>query len=61
MRAPHVCLVAAVIAPQQEISMNKTTLKTTTSPVYAYSADCPELKEKFDQFINELVEPSYCL
>jgi hypothetical protein len=52
-----VCLAAA-IPPTQEISMTKTTLKTTTSPVYAFSADTPELKQKFDAFINELVETS---
>jgi len=38
--------------------MTKTTLKTTTAPVYAYSADSLELKLQFDAFINELVEPS---
>jgi hypothetical protein len=38
--------------------MTKTTLKTTTSPVYAFSADTPELKQQFDAFINELVETS---
>jgi hypothetical protein len=55
--APPCLSGSSPIAPQQEISMNKTTLKATTSPVYAYSADCPELKEQFDQFISELVEP----
>lgn len=38
--------------------MTKTKLKTTTSPVYAFSADTPELKQQFDAFINELVEGS---
>lgn len=38
--------------------MNKTNLKTTTAPVYAYSADSPELKLQFDAFINELAEGS---
>lgn len=38
--------------------MTKTNLKTTTSPVYAYSADTPELKQQFDAFIKELIEPS---
>tara|TARA_R110002050_G_scaffold162706_5_gene292593 strand:+ start:485 stop:1465 length:981 start_codon:yes stop_codon:yes gene_type:complete len=51
----HVCL-AAVIAPQQEISMTK--LKTTTAPVYSNSAHGPELKQQFDALINELVETS---
>jgi hypothetical protein len=52
----HVCLAAAVIAPQQEISM--TTPKTTTAPAYAHSADSPELAKQFEKFINELVEGS---
>lgn len=38
--------------------MNKNTLKTTTTPVYAYSADCPELQLQFDELINELAESS---
>lgn len=38
--------------------MTKTNLKTTTSAAYAFSADTPELKQQFDAFIKELVEPS---
>ncbi|MCY0148839.1 hypothetical protein OEG84_14300 [Hoeflea sp. G2-23] len=38
--------------------MNMNTLKSTTTPVYAYSADCPELKLQFKELINELVESS---
>jgi hypothetical protein len=38
--------------------MTKTNLKTPTSPVYAFSADTPELTQQFDAFINELVEGS---
>lgn len=38
--------------------MTKTTLKTTTSPAYAFSADTPEIKKQFDAFIKELIEPS---
>ena len=38
--------------------MTKTPLKTTTAPVYAHSADSLELKQQFDAFINELVDPS---
>ncbi|WP_290775964.1 hypothetical protein [Hoeflea sp.] len=36
--------------------MTKTKLTTTTSPLYAFSADTPELRQKFCAFINELVE-----
>ncbi len=35
-----------------------TTHKTTTAPVYSYSAHGPELKQQFDALINELVETS---
>ena len=35
-----------------------TTLKTTTAPVYAHTANSPELAQQFDAFINELVEGS---
>ncbi|PHR17786.1 MAG: hypothetical protein COA37_21560 [Hoeflea sp.] len=35
-----------------------TKLKTTTASVYAHSANSLELKQQFDAFINELVEPS---
>lgn len=38
--------------------MTKTPLRTTTAPVYAHSADSPDLKQQFDAFINELVEGS---
>jgi len=38
--------------------MTKTTLKTTTASVYAYSTDSPELTQQFDAFINDLVETS---
>lgn len=38
--------------------MTKTTLKTTTAPVYSYSAHGPELKQQFYALINELVETS---
>ncbi|MGJ8572366.1 MAG: hypothetical protein ACSHXI_16880 [Hoeflea sp.] len=35
-----------------------TKLKTTTGPVYSYSAHGPELKQQFDALIDELVETS---
>ncbi|MEQ8308812.1 MAG: hypothetical protein RIA09_19940 [Hoeflea sp.] len=35
-----------------------TKLRTIITPVYAYSADGPELTQQFDAFINELVETS---
>ncbi|MEP3435847.1 MAG: hypothetical protein ABJN75_03560 [Hoeflea sp.] len=38
--------------------MTKITLKTTTVPVYAHCADSPELKQQFDAFIQELIDPS---
>lgn len=38
--------------------MMKNTLKTTTAPIYDYSADCPDLKQRFDELIDELVDSS---
>ncbi|AKI02685.1 hypothetical protein IMCC20628_04005 [Hoeflea sp. IMCC20628] len=38
--------------------MNKNTLKTTTAHIYDYSADSPDLRQRFDELIDEVVSPS---
>ncbi|WP_417426900.1 hypothetical protein [Hoeflea sp.] len=38
--------------------MIKTNVKTTTTPTYAHSADCPKLEARLEDLINELVASS---
>ncbi|MBC7280218.1 hypothetical protein, partial [Hoeflea sp.] len=38
--------------------MNKTILKTTTSPLYTCSADCHDLRDRIDGLIDEVIASS---
>ena len=38
--------------------MNKTILKTTTAPLYTFSADCHDLGDRIDGLIEEVIASS---